>query len=43
MRDAVTPLAAAFGWAVEELDIDADAVLEKPWGDHVPVLLAGGS
>ncbi len=41
MRDALAPLAARFGWAIEEIDIDADAVLEKRWGDSVPVLLAG--
>ena len=41
MRDALAPLAARFGWAVEEIDIDADAVLEKRWSDSVPVLLAG--
>jgi hypothetical protein len=41
MRDALVPLAARFGWAVEEIDIDADAVLEKRWGDSVPVLLVG--
>lgn len=41
MRDALAPLAARFGWAVEEIDIDADAVLEKRWGDSVPVLLVG--
>ena len=41
MRDALAPLAAIFGWAVDEIDIDADAVLEKRWGDSVPVLLAG--
>ncbi len=41
MRDALTPLAATFGWAVEEIDIDADAALEKRWSDGIPVLLAG--
>jgi Glutaredoxin-like domain (DUF836) len=41
MRDALAPLAARFGWAVEEIDIDDDAVLEKRWSDSVPVLLAG--
>lgn len=41
MREALAPLAARFGWAVEEIDIDADAVLEKRWSDSVPVLLAG--
>jgi Glutaredoxin-like domain (DUF836) len=41
MRDALAPLAARFGWAVEEIDIDADAILEKRWNDSVPVLLFG--
>jgi hypothetical protein len=41
MRDALAPLAARFGWAVEEIDIDADAILEKRWSDSVPVLLFG--
>jgi hypothetical protein len=41
MREALAPLAARFGWAIEEIDIDADAVLEKRWGESVPVLLAG--
>lgn len=41
MREALAPLAARFGWAIEEIDIDADAVLEKRWSDSVPVLLAG--
>jgi hypothetical protein len=41
MREALAPLAARFGWAIEEIDIDADAVLERRWGDSVPVLLAG--
>jgi hypothetical protein len=42
MREALAPLAARFGWSIEEIDIDADAVLEKRWSDSVPVLLAGG-
>jgi exonuclease III len=41
MRDALAPLAARFGWTVEEIDIDADPMLEKRWSDHVPVLLVG--
>ena len=41
MREALAPLAASFGWAIEEIDIDADAVLAKRWGDSVPVLLVG--
>ena len=41
MREALVPIAARFGWTVEEIDIDADPVLEKRWNDSVPVLLAG--
>jgi glutaredoxin-like protein DUF836 len=41
MREAVAPLAAAAGWSVEEIDVDADSTLEARWGEHVPVLLAG--
>ena len=41
MRDAVAPLADRFGWDVDEIDIDADAALERRWNDKVPVLLAG--
>jgi hypothetical protein len=41
MREALSPLAAMFGWAVDEIDIDADAALEKRWGEAVPVLVAG--
>ena len=41
MRDALAPLAARFGWAVDEIDIDADAMLEKQWSESVPVLLVG--
>ena len=32
MRDALAPLAAMFGWAVDEIDVDADAVLEAAVG-----------
>jgi hypothetical protein len=39
MRDALAPLAARFGWAVDEIDIDA--MLEKQWSESVPVLLVG--
>ncbi len=41
MRAAVAPLASRFGWQIHEIDIDADAALEKRWSDRVPVLLAG--
>ena len=43
MRDTLASLAAMFGWAIDEIDIDADAVLEKQWGESVPVLLVGKS
>jgi hypothetical protein len=43
MRDALAPLAAMFGWAIDEIDIDADTMLEKQWGESVPVLLVGKS
>jgi hypothetical protein len=43
MRDALAPLAARFGWAIDEIDIDADGVLEKQWSASVPVLLVGKS
>jgi hypothetical protein len=43
MRDALTPLAARLGWAIDEIDIDADATLEKQGGEGVPVLLVGNS
>ena len=43
MRDALAPLAARFGWAIDEIDIDADVVLEKQWSESVPVLLVGKS
>lgn len=41
MREAVSPLAAAAGCAIEEIDVDADPALEARWGASVPVLLAG--
>jgi thioredoxin reductase (NADPH) len=41
MRQALSPLAAMFGWEVDEIDIDADAALQERWGERVPVLLAG--
>jgi hypothetical protein len=41
MRDALAPLAARFGWTVEEIDIDADPILAERWSDDVPVLLVG--
>lgn len=41
MREALAPLAAAAGCAVDEVDVDADPALESRWGALVPVLLAG--
>jgi Glutaredoxin-like domain (DUF836) len=43
MRDALAPLAAMFGWAIDEIDIDGDVMLEKQWSESVPVLLVGKS
>ena len=39
---ALGPVAARYGWRVEEIDVDADPVLEARWDEHVPVLFAGG-
>lgn len=41
MREALAPVAAAAGCAVDEIDVDADPALEARWGALVPVLLAG--
>ena len=41
MRAALVPLAEAAGARVTEFDVDADASLEKRFGDRVPVLLLG--
>jgi len=41
MRAALAPWAAAKGCAVDEIDVDADPVLEARWGSFVPVVLAG--
>ena len=41
MRVAVTPLAAAAGVTLDEIDVDRDPALEARWGTSVPVLLAG--
>lgn len=41
MREALAPLAAAAGWAVDEIDVDGDPALDARWGALVPVLLAG--
>ena len=41
MEEALAPIAAEFGAAVEVLDVDADDALEEKWGELVPVLLHG--
>ena len=41
MRDAVVPVAAVAGFALDEIDVDTDPALEARWGERVPVLLAG--
>ena len=41
MRAAVTPLAAAAGVTLDEIDVDRDPALDARWGTSVPVLLAG--
>lgn len=41
MEEALAPIAAEFGAAVEVLDVDADDALEAKWGELVPVLLHG--
>ena len=41
MRDAVHPVAEAFGAAVVEVDVDAHPDLEAAYGERVPVLMLG--
>jgi hypothetical protein len=41
MRDALAPIAARHGALVVVQDVDADADLERRYGDRVPVLLLG--
>lgn len=41
MIAALRPLADAYGWRIEILDVDADAALEARWNELVPVLLDG--
>ncbi len=43
MRDALRPIATAAGARVDEIDVDADAVVEARYGDLVPVLLLGSA
>ncbi|AIO32251.1 glutaredoxin family protein [Burkholderia pseudomultivorans] len=42
MRDALAPLAAEFGVAVDHVDIDADPALVARYDEDVPVLLLDG-
>ena len=42
MRDALSPIARAYGATVAEIDVDAHPELEARYGDLVPVLLLGG-
>lgn len=41
MREALAPLARRHGAAIVEIDVDADAALERAHGDRVPVLFLG--
>ena len=41
MLAAVQPLAEARGAPIEVIDVDADAALERAFGERVPVLFAG--
>lgn len=41
MRDALAPIAERHGALVVVQDVDADADLERRYGDRVPVLLLG--
>ncbi len=41
MREALMPIARRHGAQVVELDVDADASLERDFGERVPVLLLG--
>ncbi|HDR9486514.1 glutaredoxin [Burkholderia aenigmatica] len=43
MRDALAPVAAEFGVAVDYIDIDADAALVARYDEDVPVLLLDGA
>ena len=41
MRDAVAPIAARHGARLVVQDVDADANLERRYGERVPVLMLG--
>lgn len=42
MRAELEPLARAFGWAVEVVDVDADPALVALYDELVPVLVCNG-
>lgn len=42
MRDALEPLARAFGATVEVIDVDADPALVERYDELVPVLVCDG-
>ena len=39
--DALQPIAAEYGWAIEVIDVDQHPELEARWDELVPVLLHG--
>lgn len=41
LHEALRPLAAELGWAVEVLDVDQHPALLARWDEYVPVLLHG--
>lgn len=41
MREAAARVTGRHGWTLEDIDVDADPVLEARWGDLVPVLFLG--
>jgi glutaredoxin len=41
MKAALTGLQARFPFAINERDVDGDALLERDFGDRVPVLTHG--
>jgi glutaredoxin len=42
MKAVVEPVARELGWAVEEVDISGDAMLEAQFGTEIPVLFVNG-
>lgn len=43
MLDALAPLRSEFGFAVDVVDVDSDALLEERFGNLVPVLMHAGT